>query len=85
MEQFYDKMGGESTSYSLHLYDNLIMLAMEPDEAAPILADFADKLNLEMSGKLWAPSKYPVAITDDLALMRIRWCQRYWKCGRGDG
>jgi hypothetical protein len=30
---------------------------MEPDEAAPILADFAGKLNMEMSGKFWAPSK----------------------------
>jgi hypothetical protein len=32
-------------------------VAMEPDEAAPILADFAGKLNMEMSGKFWAPSK----------------------------
>jgi hypothetical protein len=31
---------------------------MEPDEAAPILADFAGKLNMEMSGKFWAPSKF---------------------------
>ena len=31
--------------------------AMEPDEAAPILADFAGKLNMEMSGKFWAPSE----------------------------
>ena len=30
---------------------------MEPDEAAPILAKFADGLSLEMSGKFWAPSK----------------------------
>jgi hypothetical protein len=32
------------------------MIAMAPDEAAPILADFAGKLNMEMSGKFWAPS-----------------------------
>jgi hypothetical protein len=31
---------------------------MEPDEAAPILAKFADTLDLEMSGKFWAPSEY---------------------------
>ena len=31
---------------------------MSPDEAAPILADFAGKLNMEMSGKFWAPSTY---------------------------
>lgn len=42
---------------------------MEPDEAAPILANFADKLNLEMSGKFWAPSKYPFAVTANLTLI----------------
>ena len=31
---------------------------MAPDEAAPILADFAGKLNMEMSGKFWAPSTF---------------------------
>lgn len=30
--------------------------AMDPEEAAPILSDFADKLNLDMTGKFWAPS-----------------------------
>jgi hypothetical protein len=33
-----------------------LTIAMAPDEAAPILADFAGKLNMEMSGKFWAPS-----------------------------
>ena len=32
-------------------------VAMEPDEAAPILTKFADGLNMEMTGKFWAPSK----------------------------
>lgn len=36
--------------------------AMEPDEAAPILAKFADTLNLEMSGKFWAPSESIISI-----------------------
>lgn len=36
--------------------------AMEPDEAAPILADFAGKLNMEMSGKFWAPSESSLPI-----------------------
>lgn len=35
-----------------------LMIAMAPDEAAPIIADFAGKLNMEMSGKFWAPSTY---------------------------
>ena len=41
-----------------------LMVAMEPDEAAPILADFAGKLDMEMSGKFWAPStsRSPVPI-----------------------
>jgi hypothetical protein len=29
---------------------------MEPDEAAPVLAKFADKLDMGMSGKFWAPN-----------------------------
>jgi hypothetical protein len=33
---------------------------MEPDEAAPILASFADKLDMSMSGKFWAPSEFPI-------------------------
>lgn len=37
-------------------------VAMEPDEAAPILAKFADTLNLEMTGKFWAPSKSPQSL-----------------------
>jgi len=55
MEEFYDKMGGECGSSGLdHVADEK---AMEPDEAAPILADFAGKLDMEMSGKFWAPSE----------------------------
>jgi hypothetical protein len=63
MEQFYEKMGG---TLSLHTNERLrgpgekqgreLIIAMAPDEAAPILADFAGKLNMEMSGKFWAPS-----------------------------
>jgi hypothetical protein len=72
MEQFYEKMGGMSIplfpnntfplnicSSPLHSSwrkDRMLMIAMAPDEAAPILADFAGKLNMEMSGKFWAPS-----------------------------
>jgi hypothetical protein len=31
---------------------------MTPDEAAPTLIDFAEKLDMGMSGKFWAPSEY---------------------------
>lgn len=64
MEQFYEKMGGtfialfSTTSALLSGENEELIIAMSPDEAAPILADFAGKLNMEMSGKFWAPSTY---------------------------
>jgi len=65
MEQFYEKMGGTSilpflfpATFPLLLSGKAeaLTIAMSPDEAAPILGDFAGKLNMEMSGKFWAPS-----------------------------
>jgi hypothetical protein len=66
MEQYYEKMGGTCSPHTStpmsdsesrrEKEDRELIIAMAPDEAAPILADFAGKLNMEMSGKFWAPS-----------------------------
>lgn len=63
MEQYYEKMGGMSSFSNVPIPRtgercSGLIVAMSPDEAAPILADFAGKLTMEMSGKFWAPSTY---------------------------
>ena len=57
------------------------MGAVTPDEAAKPFADFVEKLDMSMSGKLWAPSE-SCHITQELSK---KWAQgvsgmrrRYW-------
>lgn len=63
MEEFYEKMGGELTSYPWGLPTSptvafvlKLMAAVTPDEAAVPFADFIEKVNLDMTGQFWAPS-----------------------------
>lgn len=56
MEDFYEKMGGESKRSRAKPVAYLP--AVTPEEAAVPFADFVEQLDMSMTGKHWAPSEF---------------------------